>query len=178
MAKTICVIGLGNPGAKYQKTWHNLGFLAVDYLAQRYGVSFVDKSKLRAQIAEIVIGGTKLILLKPQTFMNLSGEAVNLVKNYYDLTLGDLLLVFDDYDLPFASHRFREQGSAGTHNGMRSVFAVLGSDQIPRFRIGFQPEHEVADLASFVLSPIPKAAEPVLSQEFEHLYTFLEERMK
>lgn len=178
MAKTLCVIGLGNPGTKYLHTWHNLGFLAVDYLAQKYAVKFVTKSKLRSEIAEVFLDGSKLVLVKPQTFMNLSGEACALLAKFYSLDLNDILVVFDDFDLPQGTNRLRDSGSAGTHNGMRSIIACMNSNEIPRYKIGFKPEHPVSDLSSFVLSSVPKPVQPLIAEAFAELDQILQERLK
>lgn len=165
--KKICILGLGNPGSKYLTTWHNLGFLFVDFLAVKYGAKFSLKTNLKSEIAEFIIDDFKVLLVKPQTFMNLSGEAFSSVKNYYDLEISDIMVVFDDFDLPMLSTRLRKEGSAGTHNGMRSIISVVKSQNFPRFKIGFKPEHPVSDLSSYVLSNIPNKLSDELREIFK-----------
>ena len=131
------IIGLGNPGAKYVKTRHNVGCLFLDYLGQKLGCKdWEEKSKFKAVVAEC--GADRLLLVKPTTFMNLSGEALVAIKQFYNLANADILVVYDDVDLPFGSIRFKEKGSAGTHNGMKSVVEQLGTDEISRLRIGIE----------------------------------------
>jgi len=161
------LFGLGNPGSKYEKTRHNVGFMFLDYLAKEHGVSFVSKPKLKAEIAEFISGGQKILLVKPTTFMNLSGDAFASVKNYYDLEISNMMVVFDDFDLPMLKTRLRKEGSAGTHNGMRSIISVLKSQDFPRFKIGFKPDHQVSDLSSYVLSNIPSKFTDDLRELFE-----------
>jgi len=165
--KKICILGLGNPGSKYLTTWHNLGFLFVDFLAHKYGVKFSLKTNLKSEIAEFVLGDFKILLVKPQTFMNLSGDAFVSVKNYYDLETSNMMVVFDDFDLPMLKTRLRKEGSAGTHNGMRSIISVSKSQDFPRFKIGFKPDHQVSDLSGYVLSNIPSKFTDDLRELFE-----------
>lgn len=148
------IFGLGNPGSKYFKTRHNVGFLFLDYLNQKYGSgAFVSKSKLKAEIAEIFIDGTKVLLVKPQTFMNLSGDCVNLVSNFYNLNVTkDICVVFDDIDLMFSDTRYKSKGGAGTHNGMRDIVLKLPTKDFARLKIGIDNENRFPDLAAFVLS--------------------------
>ncbi len=147
------VVGLGNPDDKYKKTFHNLGFMAVDSVAEKLGVSF-NKEKCRAQIAELKVGLEKVILAKPQTYMNLSGESVRELIAFYKINLKDLIVIYDDYDLIKGSVRIRENGSAGTHNGMRNIISLCGSN-FPRIRIGFKPSEKVEiPLINLVLSGI------------------------
>lgn len=139
------LVGLGNPGAKYLGTRHNVGWLFLDYLAEKFGVSESDwseKKKLKAVVAEVRVGGEKLLLVKPTTFMNLSGETVVALRNFYELAVEDLVIVYDDVDLAFADLRYREQGSAGTHNGMKSVLALVGDNMVHRLRIGVENRDE------------------------------------
>ena len=158
------IIGLGNPGEKYRKTRHNIGFLYLDFLAFKHKFSdFEDKPKLKAQIAEGTINGEKYLLVKPTTFMNLSGECAVGIKNFYKLEWTDFLICYDDIDLMFGILRFRESGSAGTHNGMRSIIELSGLEAIPRLRFGVNVENRFPDLAAFVLSPFQK-------EELEALY--------
>lgn len=150
--KLIC--GLGNPGAKYEATRHNAGFLFVDAVAER--LDFPDfTEKWGALYSEGRFGDEKVILLKPQSYMNKSGEPLSRFFNFYKLGLEDLVVVYDDVDLPMGQIRFKEKGSAGTHNGMKSVIACLGSQEFPRLRLGIESRGVEApdqmDLHSFVL---------------------------
>ena len=138
--------GLGNPGRKYENTRHNLGFITVDRLAEEHGIS-VTKSKHKALIGEGRISGQKVLLVKPQTFMNLSGEAVRAVMDYYKEPVENLLVIYDDADIPAGAVRIRKKGGAGTHNGMRSVVSCLGDDGFARIRIGIgtQDDRDIID---------------------------------
>ncbi len=162
------IVGLGNPGAKYITTRHNIGFLYLDYLQQKYGFSeFADKPKLKSLISEGTLNGEKCLLVKPTTFMNLSGEAVLAVKNFYKLEFSDFLICYDDVDLMFGVTRFRDSGSSGTHNGMRSIIGLLGTEAIPRLRFGVNIPDRKHDLASFVLSSFDDESLSELKSIFE-----------
>jgi len=129
------VVGLGNPGREYARTRHNVGFLAVDELVGRLaGVS--GRSRFRALVSEGVRGTEKIVTIKPQTFMNLSGTSVREAIHWYKLDLEDVLIVVDDMDLPLGQIRLRPDGSAGGHNGLKSIFSELGTTTVPRLRVG------------------------------------------
>ncbi|MFN7160597.1 MAG: aminoacyl-tRNA hydrolase [Candidatus Gracilibacteria bacterium] len=146
------IVGLGNPGKEYETTRHNAGFMAVDFLQKKFSLADwkIEKS-MKAELTKGSINGTTVILAKPTTYMNLSGESVVAIKNFYKIEEKDILIVFDDVDLPIETLRFREKGSAGTHNGMRSIVQLLGSEDFPRLKIGIQPSHKIKDLSSYVL---------------------------
>lgn len=144
------IAGLGNPGPEYRYTRHNLGFIVVDRLAQRLGVS-ISREKYKGLIAETLHNGQKLMLLKPLTYMNRSGESVAQASRNRVTDFDDLLVVYDEIDLPLGKIRMRENGSPGTHNGMKSVVAALGTRDVPRLRIGVGDERR-GDLAEHVLS--------------------------
>lgn len=129
------VVGLGNPGREYAATRHNLGFLVVDELARRAGAEGT-KTRFRSALAEGHLAGQKLILVKPQTYMNLSGHAVREAVNWYHVPREDVLVILDDLDLPFGGVRLRGDGSAGGHNGLASVLEQLGAKGVPRMRVG------------------------------------------
>jgi len=129
------VVGLGNPGARYASTRHNVGFMVVDRLAHRSRVA-VTKRQCNALTAVANIAGEKVCLAKPQTYMNLSGEAVGCLLRYYKLSPADLVVIYDERDLPLGKNRIREKGSAGGHRGMESIIGVLGTADFPRLRIG------------------------------------------
>jgi peptidyl-tRNA hydrolase, PTH1 family len=129
------VIGLGNPGREYAQTRHNVGFFVVDELAKRHGAQGWKK-RFRSELTEVAFAGQKLVLVKPQTYMNLSGHAAREAINWYHLPLDDVLIVSDDLDLPFGTLRMRAQGSAGGHNGLGSIFEQVGTVKVPRLKIG------------------------------------------
>lgn len=129
------IAGLGNPGRKYENTRHNMGFLAVDRLAEKHGIK-VSKIKHKALIGDGIISGQRVLLVKPQTYMNLSGESLREVMNYYNVDIQNLIVIYDDLDLEIGALRIRKKGSAGSHNGMKSVVNQLQSQDFPRIRIG------------------------------------------
>ncbi len=146
------IVGLGNPGKEYEMTRHNIGFLTLDILAERHNIE-IRRNRFQAYFGEGFIASQKVMLVKPDTFMNNSGCAVRDLVNYYKIEHGDLILIYDDADLPEGYIRIREGGSAGTHNGMRSVIYQLGYDDFPRVRVGIgKAEH---DMIHHVLS-MPK----------------------
>jgi len=145
------VIGLGNPGLRYENTKHNVGFDTIDLLAHKHKIK-VSKLKFKALSGEGNIKDEKVLLVKPQTFMNLSGESVREIINWYKVPVSNIIIVYDDVDLPLGKIRIRSNGSAGTHNGMRSVIYQLESDDFPRVRIGISRPPEDCDLADYVLS--------------------------
>ena len=144
------IVGLGNPGSKYAHTRHNVGFDVLEKLARKLNVS-ISREKDEALIGECLVGGQKVILALPQTYMNLSGEAVMRLVNYYKIDPEDLLVVYDDIDLAPGFIRIRKNGSAGTHNGMRSIIGLLGFENFPRLRVGVGQKREGYELADWVL---------------------------
>jgi len=147
----VVIAGLGNPGSKYSATKHNIGFLIVDLLAERHSIK-VKRLKHKALIGEGLIAGKKVMLVKPQTYMNESGQSVRGVVEYYDVAIEDLVVVFDDVDLPLGTLRIRKKGSAGSHNGMRNIIYLLEDDRFPRFRIGIGADRGPVPLSNYVLS--------------------------
>jgi PTH1 family peptidyl-tRNA hydrolase len=150
------VIGLGNPGPDYARTRHNVGFLCLDELAARHGLRFA-RGRARAEVATGSIAGQSIALAKPQTFMNDSGAAVAALVAFYQIAPGDLLVVSDDLDLPFGHLRLRAAGSAGGHNGLRSIIAHLRRQDFPRLRIGIGRPPERLPAERYVLLPFPPA---------------------
>lgn len=151
------IVGLGNPGKEYENTKHNLGFMFLDYLNKNNNLGKFKKFK-SSEIVECNINGQKVIFAKPQTYMNLSGKAVVELKNFYKVENSDILIVYDDFDIMFGNIRFREKGSAGTHNGMKDIVAKIGSNEIPRLRIGTGGlKKEKEEVISFVLSKFSKS---------------------
>ena len=136
------IAGLGNPGKEYQNTRHNMGFKVIDRIAEKYSIS-VNRTKFKALIGEGRIGTEKVILVKPQTYMNLSGESIREVMNFYKPEMENLIVIYDDFDIPTGSLRIRKKGSAGSHNGMKSVIYQLKDDSFPRIRVGIgAPDEE------------------------------------
>ncbi len=144
------IVGLGNPGKQYENTKHNVGFLTIDILAEKLGVR-VSKIKHKALMGEGLIGGEKVILVKPQTYMNLSGESVREIISFYKADTEKMIVIYDDIDLPMGALRIRKKGSAGTHNGMRSIIYQISSEDFPRIRVGIGGEHK-GSLADYVIS--------------------------
>ena len=161
------VVGLGNPGKQYENTRHNVGFNVIDILAKEYDIS-VTKIKHKALIGEGRIGSEKVLLVKPQTYMNLSGETLIDIYKYYKVDLDNIIVIYDDIDLDVGKLRIRKKGSAGTHNGMRSIIKCLGSNEFPRVRVGISKPKNGQDLADFVLSRFSKEDEKSLQESFEN----------
>lgn len=142
------VVGLGNPGEKYAKTRHNVGFMAVDYMSEKFGVK-INKAKFKSLVGECDIGGKRALFIKPQTFMNLSGEAVREAMDFYKIPSENVLIIYDDVSLVPGKMRVRLKGSAGGHNGIKSIIEHLGTNEFPRIKIGVgskpNPEYDLAD---------------------------------
>lgn len=149
------VVGLGNPGPEYAGTYHNLGFLSVERLAERNGIR-VDRPDSKAITGRGVIAGKEVLVAEPQTYMNLSGASVAPLMEKHGIHPADLIVVYDELDLPWMGVRIRPRGSAGGHHGMESLIRALGTEEFVRVRLGIHPEHPVRDGAEFVLSPIRK----------------------
>ena len=145
------IVGLGNPGREYENTRHNVGFMTVDMLADRFNIE-VKRHNFRAVFGEGYIGGQKVVLAKPETYMNLSGWSVMELCSWYKPEHDQLLLIYDDIDIPLGTIRIRGGGSSGTHNGMRSVIGLLGRQDFPRLRVGVGKKPEGWELADWVLS--------------------------
>ncbi len=154
------IAGLGNPGKNYAGTKHNVGFDVIDLLSEKYNIN-VSKLKHKGFIGDGVIGKEKVILLKPQTFMNLSGESLKEVMMFYKITIEDIIVVYDDTSLPLSSVRIRQKGSAGGHNGMKNIISHLGSDNFIRVKVGIGEKPSGWDLADYVLSRFSKDEEPL-----------------
>lgn len=163
------IVGLGNPGAKYEGSRHNVGFRVIDRMVARFRCADEVHEK-QALTRSCRIAGGKIVLAKPLTFMNLSGEAVvGLARKYLDDDLGDMIVVYDDVDLPLGTLRIRKDGSAGTHNGMRSIADSLGTEAFPRLRVGVRGEGyaEVSDLAEYVLEDFEKHENQIIGETIE-----------
>ncbi len=157
------IVGLGNPGPRYTHNRHNVGFQIVDELAQKHDLPF-DKRQFKALIASGRIHGQRVLLVKPQTYMNLSGEAVQPLVRYYQVELPDLMVVFDDMDLPLGVIRLRPFGGAGGHNGMKSIIQRLGSNRFPRLRVGIDRPPGRMDPAAYVLQDFSPEEEALMAQ--------------
>ena len=160
------IVGLGNPGSKYAHTRHNVGFDVLDALSRKLGVS-ISRERDNALTGECFVGGQKVILAMPQTYMNLSGEAVLPLANYYKIPPENLLVVYDDIDLPQGHIRIRKNGSAGTHNGMRSIIGLLGYDNFPRLRVGVGQRREGYELVDWVLGHYIGEEQEIMDKAFD-----------
>ena len=147
----LIVVGLGNPGREYARTRHNVGFDVLDVLSEKTGIA-LTKNAMHGLIGEGFFGGEKLVLVKPETFMNLSGQCVTELVSWYKPEMDRLLVVYDDIDLPLGKLRLRKAGSAGTHNGMRSIIGLLGTQDFPRLRVGVGKRPDDWELVDWVLS--------------------------
>lgn len=170
------IVGLGNPGQKYDKTRHNVGFDAIDLISEKHVIK-VDKLKHRALIGQGRIGGEKVLLVKPQTYMNLSGESLASIVNYYDADIEKVIVIYDDIDLDVGKLRIRKKGSSGSHNGMRSIVKCLGSTDFPRIRIGVSKPEKNMDLADFVLSRFSKEDRVFVDESIDRVVKTVEEIM-
>jgi len=158
------IVGLGNPDREYECTWHNLGFRVINALAERLGIRRF-RPECEAQVAPAHIGNEQVLLVRPQTYMNLSGNAVRpLLDKYGSEDPSELIVVCDDIALPLGMIRVRGRGSAGGQKGLKSVIEKLGTQQFGRVRLGIKPDHPVGDLADFVLSRIPRRQEDAVEQ--------------
>jgi len=156
------IAGLGNPGKEYENTRHNMGWKVIDALSERTGIE-VKKEKFHALIGKGRMSGDKVILVKPLTYMNLSGIAVRETAMYFDVPRENLIVIYDDIDLPSGSVRIRKGGGPGTHNGMKSVVKELGITDFPRIRIGVGAAAEGEDLVNRVIGQVPKAEQEILT---------------
>lgn len=166
MAKSMYIIaGLGNPTKEYDKTRHNVGFAVIDQLADRYGID-VSERKHRAFCGKGVIEGQKVLLVKPQTFMNLSGESLRSAMDYYKALPEELIVIYDDISLPPGQLRIRLKGSAGGHNGIKNIIAHLGTQEFPRIKVGVGEKPPRMDLKDYVLSRFSKGEQELMEEAF------------
>ncbi|MBI5765927.1 aminoacyl-tRNA hydrolase [Candidatus Falkowbacteria bacterium] len=159
------IIGLGNPGEQYKNTWHNMGFLTVDELKDRFEFeNFKEHKKLKSEISIGKIGREKIILVKPQTFMNKSGLAAALLKNYFKIKIADIIIVHDDVDLPLGKIRLAKNSSAGGHNGIKSIIQSLGTKNFIQLKIGiYQDKAKLVSTTKFVLDKISQKEKPKIN---------------
>jgi len=148
------IVGLGNPGKEYEKTRHNMGFFYIDNYAEKQGVS-ISKTKFNGLYTEFVINGEKILLLKPQSYMNLSGEVVKKYVHYFNINIEDILIICDDLDTSIGKYRLRASGSSGGHNGLKNIELHLGTDKYSRLKVGISHDKEI-DTKDYVLSKLDK----------------------
>ncbi|WP_099320674.1 MULTISPECIES: aminoacyl-tRNA hydrolase [unclassified Anaerococcus] len=158
------IVGLGNPGDKYENTRHNMGFLTIDYLSRKFDIK-VKKLKFKSLYGQGEISGQKVMLIKPQTYMNSSGEAIRELRNYYNFDMDKLIVIVDDIDINFGTIRIKAKGSSGSHNGMKSIIYNLVDDSFPRIKIAVGKKPEYMDLANFVLSGFTEKEVEIIRDE-------------
>jgi peptidyl-tRNA hydrolase, PTH1 family len=161
-AERALIVGLGNPGKEYAAHRHNVGFMVVEALARAHGLRFLRRKGAKARVAEGEVGGRAVLLAQPQTFMNLSGKAVNWLRRAYDIPPERILVVYDDLDLPLGRLRLRPAGSAGGHKGMGSIIELLSTQSFPRLRVGIDRPPGHMDPADYVLQPFDVGQKPLL----------------
>ena len=171
--RVYCVVGLGNPGSRYKNTPHNLGFLVMDRLAERNGIK-VRNNEGVTLTGKGQISGREVVLAKPQTFMNRSGMSVKGILQSRRLTNRDLIVVYDDIDLPWTALRIKKKGSSGGHNGMNSIIAEVGTDWFARVRVGIHPGHEIEDTATYDLAPFERG----LKEGLDEMLTYAAEAIE
>jgi len=157
------IVGLGNPGPEYEWTPHNMGFLAIDGIAERAGIR-ITRPEAKSYVGRGKFAGEEVVLAKPQTMMNLSGVAVRMLLEKYECDPAEMIVLIDEVDLPWGMLRIRERGSAGTHNGLKSIVAALGSGEFIRIRIGTRPEKIWGDLSDYVLSKLSRSDREIAGQ--------------
>ena len=157
------IVGLGNPGPEYEWTPHNMGFLAIDGIAERAGIR-ITRPEAKSYVGRGKFAGEEVVLAKPQTMMNLSGVAVRMLLEKYECDPAEMIVLIDEVELPWGMLRIRERGSAGTHNGLKSIVAALGSGEFIRIRIGTRPEKIWGDLSDYVLSKLSRSDREIAGQ--------------
>ena len=168
------IVGLGNPGRRYENTKHNVGFITLDLLAEKHGIK-INRIKHKALVGEGIISGQKVLLVKPQTYMNLSGNSVREVLSYYKIDLQNLIVVYDDVDISMGRRRRRKRGSAGTHNGMRSIIYDIQDDNFPRVRIGIGGEDKGRmRLTDYVIGGFKKEDKKIMQKSISRAVEALE----
>ncbi|KNF07804.1 peptidyl-tRNA hydrolase Pth [Gottschalkia purinilytica] len=167
------VVGLGNPGSRYDGTRHNVGFDVIELLGKKYNTK-ISKIKFKSVYAEVNIGNEKVLLVKPQTFMNNSGQSVLDIYNFFKIPIENIIAVVDDIDISFASLRLRAKGSAGSHNGMKSIIYHIQNDNFPRVKIGVGKPENGQDLADFVLGRFSKEERVYIDEAIERAASAVE----
>ena len=168
------IVGLGNPGSEYAGHRHNIGFQVVEALARSHGLAFSRQKRMKAYVAAGLIDGRSVVLAKPQTYMNLSGQAVGRLRRAHEIPLNQMLIVYDDLDLPLGRLRMRAEGGSGGHKGMRSIIEALGEQRFPRLRVGIDRPPGKTDPADYVLQPVGKIEACVLAQSVDRAVAAVE----
>ena len=176
-ASMYLIVGLGNPGGEYAHTRHNLGFMLVDKVAAD-AVATIRRKECQSLVGNAEIAGERVLLVKPQTFMNLSGDAVGCLTAKHEIDANSLVVISDDLALPFGTIRLRARGSAGGHNGLKSIISVLGTNEFIRLRIGIQPEHPLSDARKFVLAEFTSAEKEKLDEVLDRAAEALQAMLK
>ena len=171
------IIGLGNPGKEYEHTRHNAGFDAIDLLADKYNIS-VNTKKFQALIGDGIIENKRVMLVKPQTFMNLSGNSIREIVNFYHLSNEEILVIYDDISLNVGDIRLRNKGSAGGHNGIKSIISNIGTEVFDRIKIGVGEKREKQDLADHVLSKMGKSDREEFDEALKKVILAIEDLLK
>ena len=172
------IVGLGNPGQEYQKTRHNIGFMVLDKLVSREGFSFEENRPFKADVAKVNLHGQSVLFLKPQTYMNLSGQAVVAAANFYKIPPQNILVICDDLSLELGTLRLRQKGSSGGQKGLENIITLLGTDNCMRLRLGIGPRPEFIDAKNYVLGKFPKEQEEVLHTALDKACLTVEKLLK
>ena len=168
------VVGLGNPGTKYANTRHNVGFMAIHTLAKDLNINSTT-NKFKAILGQSRIGKEKVLLLQPLTYMNNSGESVRLIVDYYKIPVEKVVIIYDDLDLPTGKVRIKKKGSAGGHNGLRSVIKMLGTKEIPRIRIGIDSPQEKISVIDYVLGSFSEEEGNIIRKSLDNVFDIIKE---
>ncbi|CCW38959.1 aminoacyl-tRNA hydrolase [Streptococcus agalactiae] len=161
------IVGLGNPGSKYNDTKHNIGFMAVDRIVKKLDVNFTEDKNFKAEISSDFINGEKIYFIKPTTFMNNSGIAVKALLTYYNISIKDMIIIYDDLDMEVGKIRFRQKGSAGGHNGIKSIIAHLGTQEFDRIKVGIGRPNGRMTVINHVLGKFDKNDEIMISNTLD-----------
>lgn len=161
------IVGLGNPGSKYNDTKHNIGFMAVDRIVKKLDVNFTENKNFKAEIGSDFINGEKIYFIKPTTFMNNSGIAVKALLTYYNISIKDMIIIYDDLDMEVGKIRFRQKGSAGGHNGIKSIIAHLGTQEFDRIKVGIGRPNGRMTVINHVLGKFDKNDEIMISNTLD-----------
>jgi PTH1 family peptidyl-tRNA hydrolase len=172
-----CFVGLGNPGKKYESTRHNIGFMAIDAFASRWNIPMTGQ-KFKSIMGEGIVKGEKVILMKPQTYMNLSGESVRAFVDFYKASIDEIIIIYDDLDTGVGHMRLRYKGSAGGHNGIKSIIQHLGSQQFNRMRLGISRPQPGFDVADYVLSSFSKEERIVVGDMLPSVVDAMEDALQ
>ncbi|HEN6753485.1 TPA: aminoacyl-tRNA hydrolase [Streptococcus agalactiae] len=161
------IVGLGNPGSKYNDTKHNIGFMAIDRIVKKLDVNFTEDKNFKAEIGSDFINGEKIYFIKPTTFMNNSGIAVKALLTYYNISIKDMIIIYDDLDMEVGKIRFRQKGSAGGHNGIKSIIAHLGTQEFDRIKVGIGRPNGRMTVINHVLGKFDKNDEIMISNTLD-----------